>query len=209
MSIYTNAVYGIRKYADGSGPNYELARRMRLENEQKYKSKVAELAAEVKNGKMSLAAAQKALLGTKEDLAKERSAHSGTQEKLNEALNTVTEYGQAFDDLNSKQDDLQYLGKQGLKVLKNRALGAWENAKHDAVDIYTRGIPALKERYAANKDLYDNLGFIGGGAIGGGALGALLAGRGNRLIGGTLGAIGGGSAGYLAKVLAKKYGYMA
>ena len=48
----------------------------------------------------------------------------------------------------------------------------------------------------------------GGGALAGGAIGAGVAGEGNRLLGGAIGALGGGGAGLLAHHLGKKYGYL-
>lgn len=69
-----------------------------------------------------------------------------------------------------------------------------------------------QEQAERNKQAYLNrlkmAGFIGGGALGGGLLGAGIAGEGNRLLGGTLGAVGGGSLGYLAHRLAKEHGYV-
>lgn len=230
MSIYTNVVYGMRKCAGrNGGPNYEKARQIRLKNEADKAREIAELTEQLKQGEITInqyKAAQAKYQQQLNDLNSRLSESEGKLSKSEGKLNAGrADYDALLGRLADSEDERNQLIKDKMQLereAKERtkrheefrgnygALGGqiWENLKKDVSDKYDQAYTWAKAKYAENPELYKQLGFIGGGAIGGGALGALLAGRGNRLVGGTLGAIGGGSAGYLAKVLAKKYGYL-
>lgn len=206
MSIYTNAVYGMRKcagdtqpveYPNGLAKGVEQIRTQLRD----YEAKIEQLQAAGKISKDEIARLNKQLKAgiADYDVLEERLA--GSEDERNRLIKDKMRLEREAKEQAKRHEEFK--GSYG-------ALGGqiWENLKKDVSDKYDQAYTWAKAKYAENPELYKQLGFIGGGAIGGGALGALLAGRGNRLIGGTLGAIGGGSAGYLAKVLAKKYGYM-
>lgn len=98
--------------------------------------------------------------------------------------NMIRDAEDKYKDVSKKHDRVSSILKQ--KKTDKRLSDDAINAEQDLMSLY----------------------LTGGGALAGGALGAGLAGEGNRLLGGTVGAVGGGAAGLLAHHLAKKYGYL-
>jgi chromosome segregation ATPase len=115
---------------------------------------------------------------------------STSEDKSNDLKKAVMGYQRRAEETEAAHKAFRGSNKELLKQL-------WGNTKNFA-----------KKKYEADPDLYNQLAFIGGGALGGAGLGALVSGKGNRLLGGGLGLLAGGGAGALAHYLAKKYKYI-
>ena len=94
----------------------------------------------------------------------------------------------------------------------NDGVSVLNSDKHNINKIVSDGAIELSNKKVAElqdqNDFLKSLGWTGGGAVLGGALGAGLAGEGNRLLGGTVGALGGGLLANLGHRWAKSNNYV-